>query len=108
MKTTDLQTWTGVLAYQDIQKPVTCAPGTAQHDTCEVTNWCTLKTQLGITSTAIECAAAVDGPPADGSGAVVKPPPKGCCDTGSGSAPTALGAGAVVATLLRRRRRRTL
>jgi uncharacterized protein (TIGR03382 family) len=108
MKTTDLQNWTGVLKYQDIQKPVACAAGTPQHDTCEVQNWCTLRQQLGITSTAITCAGQADGAPVDSGGVVVKPPPKGCCDTGAGGAPTALGAGVLVGTLLRRRRRRRL
>jgi hypothetical protein len=109
MKTTDLANWTGVLKYEDIQKPVTCAAGTPQHDMCEAQNWCTLRQQLGITSTAIACAnqGGADSP-VDSGGPVVKPAPKGCCDTGAGTAPTALGAGAIVATLLRRRRRRKL
>ena len=88
---------------------MTCAAGTPQHDMCEAQNWCTLRQQLGITSTAIACAnqGGADSP-VDSGGPVVKPAPKGCCDTGAGTAPTALGAGAIVATLLRRRRRRKL
>jgi hypothetical protein len=108
MKTTDLATWTGVLVYQQIQKPVSCSAGTPQHDMCEAQSWCSLKQQLGITSTAINCPALVDGPPSGDAGVMTKPPKTGCCETGNGGATTALGAGTVVATLLLRRRRRRL
>lgn len=108
MKTADLSTWSGVLHYQDIQAPVTCAAGTVQHDTCEQVQWCDLETQLGITSNAVDCAAAnVDGPPDAGGGSVVNPSNAGCCDTGNDGAGMALlGGFAVGATLLVRRRRR--
>ncbi len=106
MKSTDLATWTGVLRYADIQEPVSCAAGTPQHDTCQAQIWCGLKQQLGITSTVIACASgSADGPP--DAGTVVKPPGKGCCDTGGSGAQSAVLVG-IVATLLARRRRTRL
>ncbi|MBV8757380.1 MAG: hypothetical protein JO257_08905 [Deltaproteobacteria bacterium] len=110
MKSTNLTTWTGVLKYQDIQGPVMCAAGTPQHDTCAQMNWCGLRMQLGITATGgIDCSAVgVDGAPDGGSGTHVPPttPPKGCCDTGVGSAPP-LAMGLVVGVGLLRRRRKS-
>ncbi len=61
MKSTDLSTWTGVLRFQDIQAPETCAAGTVQQDRCvdrymdEQSPWCCLLSQLGISSTAVDC-----------------------------------------------------
>jgi uncharacterized protein (TIGR03382 family) len=103
MKTSDLSTWTGVLKFQDITKPVTCPTGTVQHDMCEAVVWCGLRPQLGITSTAIDCGATPDG----ASDAPKPAPPKktGCCDAGGGG-PTGLAGGALIAALLGRRRRR--
>ena len=49
MKTTDLATWTGVLKYQDINAPVTCAAGTVQMDNCEADRGA-CSNQLGITA----------------------------------------------------------
>jgi len=104
MKTTDLATWSGVLKYQDIAGPVMCAAGTPQQDMCVKTNWCGLQMQLGITATPIDCSAPmVDAPPDAGSGSGT-PPPKGCCDTGSGNAPPVLIGLLVAVTLLRRKR----
>jgi hypothetical protein len=112
MKTTDLATWTGVLKYQDIQAPVSCAAGTIQKDTCEAQRWCGLAQQLGITATPIDCSAVVvdgmfdagDGSnthvPGDGSG----DKDKGCCSTGSGGAAPMLMSLLMAGTLLRRRR----
>jgi hypothetical protein len=106
MKTTDLATWTGVLKYEDIQAPVSCAAGTVQKDTCEAMRWCGLKSQLGITSTAIDCSGVVaDGPAPD---APVTMPPKkhddGWCNSGSGGTTPLLVGLLVAGTLLRRRR----
>ena len=112
MKTTDLATWTGVLKYQDITGPVDCATGTIQHDTCAGMNWCGLKSQLGITSTAVDCSAiGVDGAPDAGSGGSGGPGgdvtknPKGCCDSGPGSEPPLLLGLLVGICLLARKRR---
>jgi MYXO-CTERM domain-containing protein len=113
MKTSDLTTWSGVLRYQDIQGPVSCAAGTPQYDTC-TPMWPGLCAQLAITSPlctpGVDGApdgAPVDGAPDAGSGMHVRPPPGPCgCGSGSGGATTALAGAAVVATLLLRRRRR--
>jgi len=112
MKSADLATWTGVLRFQDIQAPVSCAVGTTQHDRCverymeEQSQWCCLVPQLGLTSMAVDCTgymacfgtrdeAVQDGtPPAK--------PHSGCCNAGS-SAPIPLVL--FVAALLFRRRR---
>ena len=113
MKSTDLQTWTGVLRYQDIAGPVTCPTGTNQQDMCvgapATGVWCGLKQQLGITSNAIDCSSVLgpDGAPDAGSGG--GPGKKsGCCDTGGGGGPAALLGSFVVGVLLLRRRRPTL
>lgn len=118
MKSTDLVTWTGVLKYQDIQAPVPCAAGTVQEDECVQkymdlpSQWCCLKSQLGITSEAIDCngpLACFSMPAGDTTpdgGTTVKPPDNdpSCCGTGNGksSALLALLVGGVLA--LRRRR----
>lgn len=108
MKSTDLATWIGVLKYQDIQAPVTCPAGTPQHDNCVGSgNWCGVRTQLGITATGgVDCSASpgVDGPPDAGTTHVTPPGSKGCCDTGTGSAPPLLMGLIVGISLLRRRR----
>ena len=101
MKSTDLATWTGVVKYQNITGPVDCPAGTPQHDSCVGSgNWCGLRTQLGITgSGGVDCSAPVDA------GLVHVMPPKGCCDSGPGSAPP-LAMGLVVAFGFARRRRK--
>jgi hypothetical protein len=74
MKSTDGTTWSKVLRFQDIAGPVACAAGTVQKDTCEALEWCGVKEQLGISSTAIDCSAAPDaGQPTA--------TPGGCCDS---------------------------
>lgn len=114
MKSTDLTTWTGVLKFQDIKAPVACAAGTVQNDQCierymdQQSPWCCLISQIGITSTAIDCTgprgcfAVVDGAVDAPS---MKPPEKGCCETGSSGGPAMLLSGLVASTLLRRRRK---
>jgi hypothetical protein len=112
MKTTDLATWTGVLKYEDIQAPVSCAAGTIQKDVCEAQRWCINKQQLGITSNAVDCSAVVvDGMYDAGSGSNTHVPgdgsgdkEKGCCDPSSGGAAPMLMSLLVAGTLLRRRR----
>jgi photosystem II stability/assembly factor-like uncharacterized protein len=47
MKSTNLTSWAGVLKFQDIRAPVSCAPGTVQHDKCDAQLWCGLCLQLG-------------------------------------------------------------
>ena len=96
MKTTDLATWTGVLRFQDILAPVDCPAGTVQKDRCETTTWCTLRSQLGITSTVIDCPAAADA---------TAPMKTGCCETSPSSAPDALLLGLGISLLVLRPRR---
>jgi hypothetical protein len=107
MKSTDLATWTGVLRFQDITGPVTCAAGTAQQDMCvgdPISGvWCGLRQQLGITANPVSCAVA-EGAPADDSAATKKP--AGCCDSASGGGAAAGVLGGVVAGMLLLRRRR--
>lgn len=113
MKSADLATWTGVLRFEDIQKPVTCAADSVQESQCVQkyedmqSQWCCLITQLGITSTAIDCLGALqcNGPPPEAAvdGVTKVEPPKGCCD--AGSAPPTLVTLLVGAALLFRRRR---
>jgi hypothetical protein len=129
MKSTDLNNWTGVLRYQDIQAPVACAAGTVQEDQCvqrymeQDSQWCCLVQQLGITSTALcmgslACGSiAVDGAPDAGAvsdaatsdaptdgGTMHKPPKDSCCGAGNGRSSALLSV--LVAMLLVRRRRR--
>lgn len=104
MKTTDLATWTKVLRYQDIQAPVECPAGTAQHDEC-APMWCALKAQLGIIADPTSCASVFDVP-SDGQ-TMVTPPPKSCCSSGdNGGGPTVLAISSAVGMVLLRRRRR--
>ena len=116
MKSTDLQTWTGVLKYQDIQAPVPCAAGTVQEDQCVQrymdmqSVWCCLVPQLGITSTAIDCTGALGcfTPTPDGAidaGTTVKPPENpSCCGTSDARSSAMLTLLVAGSLLLRRRR----
>ena len=104
MKTTNLATWTGVLKFQNVVEPVSCAPGSPQKDKCDSELWCGLCGQLGCTANR-DCAAAVDGPPAVDATVVAKPP-TGCCQTGSDAIPGILALGGVVGMVVLRRPRR--
>jgi hypothetical protein len=100
MKTTDLTTWSPVMKYQDITGPEDCGGDTLQKTECIDGTWCGLKSQLGITSTVINCevpSESVD---------ITHKPPKGCCDTGDGVGPMTLALGALVGILVGRPRRR--
>lgn len=116
MKSSDLVTWTGVLKYQDIKAPVPCDPGTVQEDACvqrymdQPSQWCCLVSQLGITSTEIDCngplacfGVTVDAPP-DAGTTTVKPPEDSCCGIGN-TRSSALLALLVAGALLFRRNR---
>lgn len=107
MKTTDLANWTGVLKYENITGPVMCAAGTKQQDSCVAMNWCGLRMQLGITANPVDCSAlpTADGPPDAGSGSGGPgTPPKGCCDSGTGSTAPVMMSLLVGILLLRRKR----
>ncbi len=114
MKSTDLATWTGVLRFEDIQAPVSCGAGSVQQDRCidrymgEQSAWCCLTSQLGITSTAIDCTGYMacfgtrDEAAPDGR---QKQPDPGCWGCGAGSKPPVLLTLLVAAGLLFRRRK---
>jgi hypothetical protein len=116
MKSTDLATWSGVLRFQDIAGPVSCAAGTAQHDRCVEKSddmasvWCCLAMQLGITNAGADCSgrlACMPGsepppPKVDGVTKAPTPPPGGCCDAG---AVASFWLAVPVLMILRRRRR---
>lgn len=116
MKSADLVTWTGVLKYQEIKAPVPCGADSVQEQQCvkrymdQPSQWCCLVSQLGVTSTEIDCngelacfGVIVDGPP-DAGMTTVKPPEDSCCGTGSGRSSTLLAFLVTGALLLRRKR----
>lgn len=109
MKSADLATWTGVMRFQDIQKPVVCDQSTVQKSECEDKNWCCLVSQTMISSSVIDCATEKQcgGPqpePAIDGLMVMKEPPS-CWGCGAGSGPQLLVTLLVGAALLFRRRR---
>jgi len=100
MKTSDLATWSGALRFQDIQGPVQCAAGTVQQDQCVAMTWCSLETQLGITSTVVDCAAPAE---------TIKVPTTkagGCCEAGGGEGAVLGGFGGLALLGVGRLRRR--
>jgi hypothetical protein len=109
MKSADLATWTGMLRFQDIQKPVTCDAATIQKTECEDKNWCCLVSQTMISSTVIDCmgpqqCGGVQPEPATDGVIKVEPQPS-CFGCGASSAPTTLLSLLVGSLLLFRRRR---
>src|SRR5262249_47179264 len=59
MSSMDLVTWTGVLKFQDIVEPTTCATGSVQKDRCDTVLWCGLCAQLGCEANR-DCTVAGD------------------------------------------------
>jgi len=102
MKTTDLVTWTGVLKFQDLADPQSCAAGTTQKDRCDSELWCGLCAQLGC-DPGRNCATGGDSPGGD----VTTKPPKGCCQAGNDGIPGLLLIGITLGLVLLRRRRPT-
>lgn len=103
MKSSDGVAWTPVLRYQDIAGPQSCAAGTLQKDSCEISVWCGMREQLGISSTVIDCPLIIpDGMPDGG----MQPGSSGggCCDTGH-SSPSLLLCGLTALVLAWRKRR---
>jgi hypothetical protein len=86
---TDGQTWTKKMRFQDIFGPVACAAGTVQHDYCAGMVWGPLKTMFGADP--VDASIGIDANP--------NPPPssKGCGGCGVGLA--------LVLVFLPRRRR---
>jgi hypothetical protein len=56
-------TWTKVFRFSEMAGPLTCEPGTLQHDTCEVRLWPSLAEQFGVNRTDPDA-----GPTADAGG----------------------------------------
>ena len=84
-RSADGVSWEKVWRFVEIAGAVKCAPGTVQHDTCDVALWdcpscmTDLKRQFGAKGPA--CGVNATDPPID-----TMPPKKGCCDAGPGGA----------------------
>lgn len=95
-RSSDGHTWTKVARFSELVGPLECAPGTAQHDTCELALWPSLREQLGATGSSATCPPEEPPPPP------ARPRGAGCCDGGGG--PVAWWLGIVVALAAARRR----
>lgn len=104
MKSTDGVTWTSALRYQDIAAPVSCAPGTTQKDSCEVTEWCGIREQLSIASTVIDCPLVMPPDAGPDGGMMPDSSSGGCCETGA-QPPSLLLIGLTMIFLAARKRR---
>lgn len=106
--TTDAgETFTKRYLFAETAKPVACAAGTAQFDKCQLTVWCGMKDQLGITSDAVDCNATPrDSSPTPDASTPVMKASEGCCSSGERQASTlALAAFVGMAVVGRRRKR---
>lgn len=104
MKSTDGVTWTSALRYQDIAAPVSCGAGTIQKNSCEGEEWCGIREQLSIASTAIDCPL-VEPPDAGPDGGMMPDSSSGgCCETGA-QPPSVLLIGLTMIFLAARKRR---
>ena len=98
-KSTDLgASWQKVWRFVQLDGPLQCPAGTAEHDICDVQRWPTLQQQFGATGPT--CGSHVwptdpEAPLKHGGG---------CCDAGGGGA-TSLALGLALALALSRRRR---
>ena len=75
---TDGLTWTKLFRFSEAIGPVDCAIGTLQCDTCQLSMWCELRTQFGITADPTTC----EEPGGDGSvcgGPLPEEPSDGGC-----------------------------
>lgn len=107
-ESTDGQTWSEVMRFDDIQGPLECPAGTAQHDECAALTWPGLCDMLGICNEDGNADAGVNAAsdggvnPGGGGGG-------GCCRVGGASAGDLVPALFAVLGLFwvtRRRRRR--
>jgi hypothetical protein len=96
-KSPDAAAWTKVWRFVELNGPLSCPAGTAEHDTCDVQLWAGIQQQFGTTGPACGVNAG------DGSRDETAPPPKsgGCCDGGSPMG--VIWAGALAMWILRRR-----
>ncbi len=96
-KSTDAASWSKVFRFVELQGPLACPAGTAEHDVC-APMWPSLQQQFGATGSVCNVAPG-DAPPAP----VVKKS-AGCCDAGEG-APVGLAWAFGLGLWLTRRRR---
>lgn len=104
---TDGLTWTKLFRFSEAIGPVDCAVGTLQCDTCQLSMWCELRTQFGITADPTTCEL----PGGDGSvcGGPLPPDPDppsdgGCCGTSGNPGSLLLGSFVLLALFVLRRR----
>ncbi len=106
-KSTDAQSWQKVWRFVEINGPLQCPDGTAEHDTCALGYWDGLKAQFAATGPT--CGSNTWGSGGSGGGGGDPPPKKksgGCCDAGEGAPIGAVWAFALVLWLRRNRRDR--
>ncbi|MEZ4362567.1 MAG: sialidase family protein [Kofleriaceae bacterium] len=101
-RSSDAHDWRKVTRFSDMVGPLSCPAGTAQHDTCEISLWPSLREQFGASGDTT--CPAVPNPPA--------PPPaqttrQGCCDGSGGGAGGGLAGGLALLVLSIWRRRPT-
>jgi photosystem II stability/assembly factor-like uncharacterized protein len=97
-RSVDATTWQKVFQFVELDGPLACPAGTAEHDICDQQLWAGLRDQLGATGSPYGPALHRSGadPPVNQS--------RGCCNTGD-SGPTGLLLTLAVRGLLLRRRR---
>lgn len=94
-------TWSMLWRFTNMDGPLSCPAGTAEHDTCAATQWAMIETNF--VPKGPYCGPDVMMPDAG------TPPPKaaakaGCCDAGAGGATSCLWACAIALWLRRRRK----
>jgi photosystem II stability/assembly factor-like uncharacterized protein len=75
-------TWTKVFRFAEMTGPVSCDPGTVQHDTCEVRLWPSLAEQFGVDRPTVDAGPGIDA----GSGKENGGGTCGGCNAGGGLA----------------------
>ena len=103
-KSPDGVTWTPVLTFAQINGPVMCPSTTVQYQSCQVSLWCGLVAQYGITSTTIDCSPTPDAGPVDAM-PVTPPGGKGCCDVNNEPVGAVMMSLVTLGLLVLRRRR---
>jgi hypothetical protein len=92
----DARDWKKLVRFGELAGPLACTDGTVQRETCELSQWPSLREQLGVTGPASASCPEPEPPARRASG--------GCCDGGGGSS-AALGLALLVLALVPRRRR---
>ncbi len=102
----DGATWTKVFRFSEAVGPVDCSADSLQCSVCQLTVWCGLREQFGITADPTTCAVAgPDGTTCGGPLPDPEPEPDdgGCCGTGGGPVSLLLGFFVAGALVVRRR-----